>query len=114
MNEKDLFLFFSFRIFYYRSKAQEAFTIKHYSINVKVNKDASLDVSETIDVHFTEPRHGIIRKIPFKYQIQKLPAEFTKAQRQLESGGYARTIVEDIKVHGWEYDVSTVGDIQMY
>lgn len=92
------------------AKAQEAFTINNYEISLKVNKDASLDVSETIYVHFTEPRHGIIRKIPFKYQIEKLPTNAPKAHRQLESGGYTRTIVERINVIGWKYNVSAVGE----
>jgi uncharacterized membrane protein len=91
-------------------KAQEYFTIKHYDVSIKVNKDASLDIAEKIDVHFTEPRHGIIRKIPFKYQIQPLAPGAEKAERQLESNGYTRTMVEDIKVPGWNYDVSTEGD----
>ncbi|MBA2761875.1 MAG: hypothetical protein H0U39_07940, partial [Segetibacter sp.] len=47
--------------------AQEYFTINRYNVAVKVNKDASLDIDETILVHFTENRHGIIRFIPYKY-----------------------------------------------
>ena len=91
-------------------QAQEYFTIKQYDVTIKVNKDASLDIAEKIDVHFTEPRHGIIRKIPFKYQIQPLAPGAEKAERQLESNGYTQTMVEDIKVPGWNYDVSTDGD----
>jgi uncharacterized membrane protein len=107
--QKILFILF-FSSIVVRSDAQEAFTIKHYSVNVKVNKDASLDISEIIDVHFNEERHGLIRKIPFKYRISELPEGIQKAKRQLESGGYERTIVEDIKVPGWDFDVSTSGD----
>ena len=62
-----------------KCNAQEYFTIKQYDVDVKVNKDASLDISENINVHFTEPRHGIIRKIPYKYQVQPLPANAEKA-----------------------------------
>ncbi|MDQ2862062.1 MAG: DUF2207 domain-containing protein, partial [Bacteroidota bacterium] len=86
------------------------FTIKQYDVSVKVNKDASLDISENIQVHFTERRHGIIRKIPYKYEIQPLPANAEKAGRQLESGGRPITMVEDIKVTGWNFDVSNDGD----
>ena len=67
--------------------AQEYFTIKQYDVAIHVNKDASLDVDETINVHFTEARHGIIRAIPYKYQLQSLPTGTEKASRQLESGG---------------------------
>ncbi len=92
------------------TQAQEYFTIKHYDVDIKVNKDASLDIAEKIYVHFTEQRHGIIRKIPFKYKIQPLAPGTEKAERQLESDGYTRTIVDNIKVPGWDYDVSTDGD----
>ena len=90
--------------------AQEYFTIKQYDVHIKVNEDASLDIDEIINVHFTEPRHGIIRMIPFKYELQSLPAGTEKANRQMESGGYAHTFIKDIKVDGWNYDVSTEGD----
>ena len=90
--------------------AQEAFMIKHYNIEVKINKDASLDIAEMISVYFTEKRHGIIRQIPFKYHVNDLPPGIQKANRPLESHGYTRTIVEDIKVPGFNYEVSTKGD----
>jgi len=108
MQKFFFFFFFSFTVVI--SNAQEAFTIKHYSVNVKINKDASLDISEIIQVHFNEERHGIIRKIPFKYRIVDLPEGIQKAKRQLGSGGYERTIVEDIKMPGWDFNVSTSGD----
>lgn len=107
---KKIFFIFCFSILFFNTKAQEAFIIKHYSINVKVNKDASIDISEIIQAHFNEERHGIIRKIPFKYKIQPLPSGTEKADQPLMSGGYTRTIVENIKVPGWEYNVSTSGD----
>ena len=108
MKKLAFFFFFSFTVVI--SQGQEAFTIEHYSVNVKVNKEASLDISEIIQVHFNEERHGIIRNIPFKYKIEDLPPGIQKAKRQLESGGYERTIVEDIKVPGWDFDVTTGWD----
>jgi len=50
--------------------------------------------------------------IVYGYQLQPLPSGTQKAERQLESGGYTHTIVEDIKVPGWNYDVSTEGDFK--
>jgi len=90
--------------------AQEYFTIKQYDVAVHVNKDASLDVDENLNVHFTKPRHGITRLIPYKYALEALPAGTEKANRQLESGGYTHTMIENIKVDGWNFDVSTEGD----
>ncbi len=93
--------------------SQEYFDITLYNVNVKVNKDASLDIDETIDVHFNEARHGIFRKIPFRYPIQPLPAGNEKAHRQMESGGYTKTIVLDIDVPDWDYSVSTEEDYKV-
>jgi uncharacterized membrane protein len=107
---KKLFAFLVFAFVINCANAQEYFTISKYDVAVTVNKDASLDVVETINVHFTESRHGIIRDIPYKYQLQSLPAGTEKANRQLESGGYAHTMIQNIRVDGWKYDVSTEGD----
>ena len=90
--------------------AQEYFTIKQYDVAVKVNKDASLDIDETILVHFTEKRHGIYRFIPYRYPLQSLPEGTEKANRQLESGGYAHNIIEKVRVDGWNYEVNNSGD----
>ncbi|MEO8116249.1 MAG: DUF2207 domain-containing protein, partial [Bacteroidota bacterium] len=72
------------------ASAQEYFTIKDYGIEVKVNQDASLDITENILVHFTEPRHGIFRMIPFQYQKTALPDSVEQAQQQLSGGGFTR------------------------
>lgn len=90
--------------------AQEAFTIDHYHVAVTVNKDASLDVTETINLTFTESRHGIIRKIPYKYALVPLPSGTEKADRQLESNGYAKILIENIHVQGYDYFVSNSGN----
>ena len=90
--------------------AQEYFTIQSYNVAVEVNEDASLDIDEDILVHFTEPRHGIYRFIPYKYPLQSLPAATEKANRQMEFGGYAHIIIENIKVEGWNYEITTEGD----
>ncbi len=92
------------------SWAQGGYSIKLYEVAVKVNQNASLDITETIHVNFSEQRHGIYRMIPFKYQLVALPAGTEKANRQLESGGMAKTIIEDISVRNWKYDVSTEGN----
>ncbi len=92
------------------TRAQEYFTIKQYDVEVKINKDASMDIAEKINVRFTEPRHGIIRKIPYKYKLQSLPKGTARAGMPLQSGGYNRIIIDDIKVPGWKYEVSNEGD----
>ncbi|MBK8712532.1 MAG: DUF2207 domain-containing protein [Niastella sp.] len=88
----------------------QGYSIKLYRVDVLVNQDASLSITETIDVNFTESHHGIFRLIPYKYKMEALPPGKEKANRQLESHGYAQTIIEDISVPGWKYSVSNTGN----
>jgi len=107
---KKLFLVLLACMLFTAGNAQEYFTIKQYDVAVKVNMDASLEITEILRVHFTEPRHGIIRMIPYKYALQQLPEGTQKANRQLESAGYAHTLLDNIVVDEWKYDVSNSGD----
>jgi uncharacterized membrane protein YgcG len=109
---KKVFLFVFFAGVFQLSKAQEAFLIRHYSIDVKINKNASLDFTETLDVHFAEPRHGIIRSIQYQYPLQSLPAGVEKAERQMEANGYAHIIIENIKVPHWKFSINKSGDYE--
>ncbi len=104
--------FFYFIFFCKYSHAQEAFTITHYHINLKVNKNASLDITENLSVHFTEQRHGIIRSIPYQYPMEKLPAGIEKAERQMHANGYTRIFIENIKVPGHQFSTSKNGDYE--
>src|SRR5690242_12956231 len=93
-------------------QAQEAFTINRYNVKLKVNKDASLDITENLDVHFLENTHGIIRSIPYQYPMEKLPAGVDQAERQMHANGYTRIFVENIKVPGYDFSVSKSGDYE--
>lgn len=44
-----------------------AFVITNFDVEIFVKKDAKIEVRETIDVNFSEKRHGIFRKIPVRY-----------------------------------------------
>ena len=88
----------------------QGYTIKLYQVNVLVNKDASLDITETIDVNFTESHHGIFRLLPYKYKMVPLQKGNEKADRQLESHGYSQIIIEGVDVPGWDFSVSNKGD----
>lgn len=99
-------------IFFQYTKAQEAFTIGHYSVDVKVNKDASLDFTENLDIHFTEPRHGIIRKIQYQYPMEKIPAGVENSERPMHANGYTRIFIEKISVPGHELAVEKSGDYE--
>ncbi|MEO8855154.1 MAG: DUF2207 domain-containing protein [Ginsengibacter sp.] len=104
------FLFYLF-IFQF-ANAQEAFTVSNYSINVVINKNASLDVTEDLEVHFSEARHGIIRSIQYQYPLEQLPAGIEKGQRQMEANGYSHILLENIKVPGNQFTVKKAGDYE--
>lgn len=110
MKQVVAFLFFIF--FFQFGNAQEAFTISRYNIEIAIHKNASLDVTEILDVHFSEPRHGIIRSIQYQYPLEQLPAGSEKAERQWEANGYSHILLENIKVPGYHFTVSKKGDYQ--
>lgn len=107
---KKAIVYFQFFLVTLPSVWAQGYRIKLYQVHVLVNQDASLSITETIDVNFSESHHGIFRLIPFKYKMQTLPAGKEKASRQLESHGFAQTIIEDISVPGWKYAVSNTGN----
>lgn len=105
---KKLILFFAaFVAIIHIAAAQEYFVINKYTVYIRVNHDASLDVDETIDVTFTSERHGLMRYIPFLYKVQSLPQGTERAERTIEPGGQIRTFIENIKVENHKYEVST-------
>ncbi len=44
-----------------------AFVIKNFDVGIFVKKNAIIKIEESIDVNFSQKRHGIFRKIPVKY-----------------------------------------------
>ncbi|MDR2415355.1 MAG: DUF2207 domain-containing protein [Candidatus Peribacteria bacterium] len=39
--------------------------VTQYIVDMELHKDGSMQVNETIDVNFSESRHGIYRTIPY-------------------------------------------------
>ena len=58
--------------------------IESFDVEIVVNKDASIDVTEKITYFFPRPRHGIYRDIPVIYKT--------------DSGGKVRLDLENVKV----------------
>ena len=44
------------------------FTIEKFHSDITIQADASFTVTERIEVHFSQPRHGIYRDVPIKYR----------------------------------------------
>ncbi len=51
-------------------EAEEAFDILSHDVTMTVNEDGSLEVTETMELHFTSRRHGIYVTIPTDYTIE--------------------------------------------
>ncbi|MBK6948274.1 MAG: DUF2207 domain-containing protein [Haliscomenobacter sp.] len=47
----------------------EYFTIRHYAIHMDVSASGVFSVEETLDVEFSQERHGIYRTIPTAYRV---------------------------------------------
>lgn len=84
------------------------YTIRDYHVEAKLQKNNVLDITETIQVHFQEKRHGIYRNIPTHMYVNRFTAEDVK-NKSATSGrvmDYANKI-RNLSVDGWEYDTDT-------
>lgn len=54
------------------------YTIEAYDINVVVNEDNTLDITETITAYFNVDKHGIYRKIPLRNTVSRLDGTTSK------------------------------------
>lgn len=73
----------------------EYFTITHYFVQVAFTEEGYADFTETIEVEFTEQRHGIFRAIPLKSEV---------------NGKTVTRIIRDIKVEGFDFSQSKEGN----
>lgn len=79
------------------------YTTSAYNVDVKVNTDHAYRVTETIDVNFTEPRHGIYRYIPYK-------GDFYRQVDGKKSDKAYVAKVSDISVKGGTVDIDRESD----
>lgn len=79
-----LFLFAIFR----SGSAQEAFIIKDYKIKAEVFEDGYFDIYESIEIEFSEPRHGIYRKIPTQYVVNGQKTKIDISDIQVQNDKY--------------------------
>ncbi len=70
------------------------FVIKTYHVDIQVNEDGFLDVTENIAVEFFEQRRGIFREIPTRYQL---------------AGDQINIRISEVEVAGWEHKVERKG-----
>ncbi len=100
MGRKKAFLIFFITIFNLALFGKDFF-ITSYIVKLKVNQNSVIDVEEHIDVYFSTKRHGLIRKIPYKYKLTSSP--FSKSR--LSRGSTYSVSITNIKVHGERFSV---------
>ena len=106
MNKIWIILLLPFWLLSFNARA-EYFTIKNYHVNVTFNDDGNADFVETIEVEFSQPRHGIFRFIPL---------------RNIISGKRVDYIIKDVDVKGYKFSrskennnlVLKIGDADVY
>lgn len=81
----------------------QVFDISDFDVEMVVNTDASIDVTETITVVFHEERHGIFRDIPFRYDVRESD---TPAENHPAAGSTYEIKIKDLNVVGHEFIVS--------
>ena len=59
------------------------YTIDKYDINIIVNENNTMDVTETITANFIEPKHGIYRLIPLRNTVTRLDGTTNKNRVQI-------------------------------
>ena len=88
----------------------EYFDIQKFKIHIEIDSRGVLHVEEQISLHFSEPRRGLIRKIPFKYTVKQVEGEVAKGRGAV--GSKYVTQFENIGVETFEYTVYEEGDYQ--
>src|SRR5688572_33416614 len=86
-----LFLFFSLLCFITEGESQY-FIIKSYHVDVKVLDDGQAEFNELINVEFLQPRHGILRAIPYRDKVK--------------GRGTVDRIIKDVSVEGHNFSSS--------
>src|SRR6187431_1884666 len=73
----------------------EYFTITRFDVGVTFEADGSAWFEETIDVTFSEPRHGIYRFIPLRSEVD---------------GKIVDRIIKEVSVDGFKFTTSKEND----
>ncbi|MEM0999519.1 MAG: DUF2207 domain-containing protein [Bacteroidota bacterium] len=87
--------------------AAQGFTIDRFRSDIYLRRDGAFEVVETIEVDFSEPRHGIRRIVPYRYVAQ--PVEGELALNHLPGLSYT-TPLDSVRVIGHAYQVQKEAD----
>lgn len=73
------------------------FTLKSVNINAVVHENSTWDVTETLEVDFSEPRHGVYKYIPSRFFYG-----YTKPDGTVKENVYKNRI-KNVQVDGYDY-----------
>lgn len=78
------------------------YTVKEYHVDALLQKNNVLEITETIQVHFSQKRHGIYRNIPTHMYVNRdtSPNLDGSSSRVMD---YANKI-KGLKIDDWDYD----------
>lgn len=62
-----------------------SYVIDKYDVNIVVNENNTLDITENITAYFNSPKHGIYRTIPVKNEITRLDGTTSKNRVQISN-----------------------------
>ena len=65
------------------------YEINKYDINVEVLENNVMNITESLEVYFNVPKHGIYRKIPLRNKVKRLDGSYTTN----------RAVIKDINVN---------------
>lgn len=77
------------------------FTIDRFHSDITIRPDSSFTVTESVDVEFHRPRHGIYREIPFRYRDE--------LGKSVETPLLVRSVADNAG-KPWPFRISTTGD----
>ena len=85
---------------------QEAFYIENYHVDIQLYTNGSFEVTETIDVFFTEERRGIIRDIPCRFTFDTITSKNrTEMAFGASSIGQYETRIDSVNVKNYNFSV---------
>lgn len=75
------------------------YTLRHVTINAVVHENSKWDITETLEVEFFEPRHGIYKYVPSRFHYA-----FTQPDGTIDEKVYTNK-VSNFKVNGYDYEL---------
>jgi uncharacterized membrane protein len=79
------------------------YEITGYDVKTVISENNVYNITETINVHFNEYRHGIYRDIPINREMMRIDSKGERITTRVPSS------VWDVKVEGWQYSVGGDG-----